>query len=626
MPALLEVDRLRIDARNDDGAPNPIVKGVSFSVDHGEVVALIGESGSGKTTIALSALGYVRPGLEVTGGEVRFEGRDVISMPADEQRAMRGRRVAYVAQSAAATFNPALTIGRQVRESAVRHARMSREAADRRAESLYRALKLPDPERVGRRYPHQVSGGQLQRLMAAMALCGKPDLLILDEPTTALDVTTQIEVLKAFKSLIKQEGAAAIYVTHDLSVVAQVADRILVLYAGEVQEQGAVERIVNQPGHDYTRRLIAAVRPHPEVDRDGEGSRDGECDTPVLEVRCVTAGYGRGAAAVDVLHDVDLVVNRGRTVGIIGESGCGKSTLARVISGLLPASGGDVLLDGEKLQPGFRQRRLGQLRKVQLVLQMADTALNPRQRIDEILGRPLEFCLGLRGAQKRQRIAELLHVVELPAELTGRYPEELSGGQKQRVNLARALAARPEVLLCDEIISALDAIVGANVIRLLERLREQTGVSIVFISHDLSSITSFADELAVLYAGRVVERGTTDQVLSPPYHPYTWRLISSVPELRIGWLDEMMEVQGMMDGYYRDRRMRALAARLSDANIGEERANVARVLDLIKSGCPYFHSCPVGVEGTCDREAPPIRNVGAGHVVRCHRNMDESAE
>ena len=468
MPALLEVDRLKIDARKDDDSLSPIVKSVSFNVQRGEVVALIGESGSGKTTIALSALGYCKPGLEFTGGEVRLHGRDVISMPPDEQRALRGQRVAYLAQSAAATFNPALTIGEQVTESPVLHGQLSREKADIRAEELYRALELPDPDRLGKRYPHQVSGGQLQRLMAAMALCGKPDLLVLDEPTTALDVTTQIEVLKAFKSVIKQEGAAAIYVTHDLSVVAQIADHIVVLYAGDIQEQGTADQIINRPGHDYTRRLMAAVRPPPAAGQGDESLDEHRREAPALEVRNVTAGYGRGASAIRVLSDVNVSVQRGHTVGVIGESGCGKSTLARVMSGLLPAREGEVLLDGDRLPPSLRRRRRSELQKIQFVFQMADTALNPRQRIDHILGRPLEFYLGLRGAEKRKRLAELLDMVELPVEFAGRYPEELSGGQKQRVNLARALAASPEVLLCDEVISALDTIVGANVIELAQ--------------------------------------------------------------------------------------------------------------------------------------------------------------
>ena len=602
MLALLEIDQLQIDARKDDGSLLPIVKGVSFNVNRGEVVALIGESGSGKTTIALSALGYSKPGLEFTGGEVRLEGRDVITMPSEEKRQLRGERVAYLAQSAAATFNPALTIGEQVTESAVLHGHFNQEEATQRAVSLYHALELPDPEQLGKRYPHQVSGGQLQRLMAAMALCSKPDLLVLDEPTTALDVTTQIEVLKSFKSVIEQEGSSAIYVTHDLSVVAQIADHIIVLYAGEIQEHGNAGQVINQPSHDYTRRLMAAVRPLPAAGQGDETSGEHRRDAPALEVKNIIAGYGRkqadGTPAITVLRDVHMTIERGHTVGIIGESGCGKSTLARVMSGLLPASKGEVLLDGEALQPDLRKRSRNQLQKIQFVFQMADTALNPRQRIDQILGRPLEFYLGLKGQEKRRRIAELLQMVELPQEFAGRYPEELSGGQKQRVNLARALAASPEVLLCDEVISALDTIVGASIIELLKRLRKQTGVSFVFISHDLSTVASFADEIVVLYAGRVVEQGKTDHVLAPPYHPYTRLLISSVPELRVGWLEETMQTQ-------------------------EAQAGIDRVVKLTDIGCPFFDRCPIAIKDTCDREAPPIRNIGDGHTIDCHRSAEE---
>ena len=601
MSVLLEVDDLKISARRDDDSLLPIVKGVSFSVARGEVVALIGESGSGKTTIALSALGYTKPGLEFAGGEVRLEGEDVITMGSDQLRSLRGQRVAYLAQSAAATFNPALTIGEQVTESCVLHGILNQQQATERAETLYRALELPDPDRLGRRYPHQVSGGQLQRLMAAMALCGKPDLLVLDEPTTALDVTTQIEVLKAFKSVIKQEGSAAIYVTHDLSVVAQIADHIVVLYAGEVQEHGSAEQVVNQPGHDYTRRLMHAVRPPPAAGQGDESLGEHTRESPALQVKDITAGYGRkhnGMPAITVLRDVNVSIERGHTVGVIGESGCGKSTLARVMAGLLPAAQGQVLLDGDELQPALQKRKRSELQKIQFVFQMADTALNPRQRIDHILGRPLGFYLGLKGNEKRRRILELLDMVELPQDFAGRYPEELSGGQKQRVNLARALAASPEVLLCDEVISALDSIVGANVIELLKRLRKQTGVSFVFISHDLSTIASFADEIVVLYAGRVVEQGTTDYVLSPPYHPYTRLLISSVPELRVGWLEETMQTQ-------------------------EAQAGIDRVVTLTAVGCPFFDRCPIAIKDTCDRETPPVRQLSGGHTVECHRSEAE---
>ena len=383
-------------------------------------------------------------------------------------------------------------------------------------------------------------------------------------------------------------------------MVAQIADHIVVLYAGDIQEQGTADQIINRPGHDYTRRLMAAVRPPPAAGQGDESLDEHRREAPALEVRNVTAGYGRGASAIRVLSEVNVSVQRGHTVGVIGESGCGKSTLARVMSGLLPARDGDVLLDGDRLQPSLRRRRRSELQKIQFVFQMADTALNPRQRIDHILGRPLEFYLGLRGAEKRKRIAELLDMVELPAEFAGRYPEELSGGQKQRVNLARALAASPEVLLCDEVISALDTIVGANVIELLKRLRRQTGVSFVFISHDLSTIASFADEIVVLYAGRVVEQGKTDQVLSPPYHPYTRLLIASVPELRIGWLEETMQTQ-------------------------EAQAGIDRVVTLTEVGCPFFDRCPLAIEGTCDRETPPIRHLGSGHTIECHRSQEEFA-
>ena len=598
MTSLLEVDHLQIDARKDDGSLTPIVKGVSFNVKQGEVVALIGESGSGKTTIALSALGYTKPGLEFTSGEVRLNGQDIISMPSEEKRLMRGQQVAYLAQSAAATFNPALTIGEQVTESPVLHGQLNHEEANQRAIKLYRALELPDPEILGKRFPHQVSGGQLQRLMAAMALCGNPDLLVLDEPTTALDVTTQIEVLKAFKSVIKQEGSSAIYVTHDLSVVAQIADEIVVLYAGEIQEHGSAEQVINKPGHDYTRRLMDAVRPPPAAGQGEEMTGEHEREVPALEVRKLSAGYGKklkGVPETTVLKDVNIAIERGHTVGVIGESGCGKSTLARVMSGLLPSSHGEVLLDGDSLKPDLKNRKRSELQKVQFVFQMADTALNPRQRIDQILGRPLEFYLGLRGGEKRKRIAELLEMVELPQDFAGRYPEELSGGQKQRINLARALAATPEVLLCDEVISALDSIVGANIIELLKRLRKKTGVSFVFISHDLSTVASFADEIVVLYAGRVVEQGHVDQVLSPPYHPYTRLLIASVPELHLGWLEKTMETQ-------------------------EAQAGIDRVVQITDIGCPFYDRCPIAIEETCDREIPPIRNFEKSHQIECHHN------
>ena len=544
---IFEVRDLKINAVRDDGSELPIVKGVDFKVRRGEVVALIGESGSGKTTISLSALGYCKPGLKFAGGEARLLGQDVTKMSTEELRPLRGEKVAYLAQSAAATFNPSILINEQVTEAPILHGTKTQAEADAKALSLYHALELPDPENIGTRYPHQVSGGQLQRLMAAMALCGEPDLLVLDEPTTALDVTTQIEVLKAFKKVIKEEGAAAIYVTHDLAVVAQVADHIVVLYNGEIKEAGPVETIISKSEHPYTKRLMGAIRPLPKAGL-GETDTDEHLrEVPVLEARNIDAGYGKkidGIPESMILKDVSVSIERGKTVGIIGESGSGKSTFARVLAGLLPPVTGSVLLDGKTLAPDLRDRTRDELRKVQFVYQMADTALNPRHRIRDILGRPVEFYRDLKGGEKESQIHNLLEMVELPAQFGDRYPHELSGGQKQRVSLARALAAGPEVVLCDEVTSALDTIVGANVIDLLKSLRRETGVSFVFISHDLSTVASFADHIVVMYDGQVAEQAPTDQLLVPPHHPYTDLLIASVPEMRTGWLEEAIESRG----------------------------------------------------------------------------------
>ncbi len=602
---LLEVKDLKIQAPKENAPPIPIVKGVSFNVNRGQVVALIGESGSGKTTIALSSLAYTKPGLEFSGGEVRLDGQDLLQMSGVQHRDIRGRRVAYLAQSAAATFNPAITIGEQVTESSVLHGILSQKDANKRAERLYRALELPDPDRMGRRYPHQVSGGQLQRLMAAMALCGKPDLMILDEPTTALDVTTQIEVLKAFKKVIREEESAAIYVTHDLAIVAQIADHIVVLYSGKVQEQGPVDQIINRPEHEYTHRLMAAVRPPPTSVSHEEHMDKHAHKKPAIVMDDVTAGYGKivdNEPQFTILRNIDLQVGKAQVVGVIGESGCGKSTLARVVAGLLASAKGKVMMEGKTLQPSMLKRSRDDLRKIQFVYQMADTALNPKQLIGDIIGRPLEFYLGLKGKKKRDRVAELLDLVELPQEFSNRYQMELSGGQKQRVNLARHLAAKPDILLCDEVTSALDSIVGDNVIKLLTRLRDQTGVSIVFITHDLSTVASFSDRIVVLYAGRIVEQGTTDQVLNPPYHPYTRLLITSVPELRIGWLEDTMKTR--------------------EAAVG-----IARGVELTAVGCPFFNRCPLGIEdGTCEQETPLYRHPAEGHVIACHRELEHVME
>ncbi|HEX3063106.1 MAG TPA: ABC transporter ATP-binding protein, partial [Usitatibacter sp.] len=482
---LVEVSRLRVVVRKD-GVEVPIVKDVSFSIPKGEVLALIGESGSGKTTIALALLGYARRGCRIAGGSIRIGGTRVLELTPGQLYELRGRKVSYIAQSAAAAFNPMKTIMDQVIEGALIHGTSTRAEAEAKAVDLFAALALPDPEGIGSRYPHQVSGGQLQRLMAAMALITDPELVVLDEPTTALDVTTQIEVLRAFKKVVRERGATAVYVSHDLAVVAQMADRILVLSDGEMRETGATAQILARPRHPYTRSLLAAAAPQVR----GEGEPRG--DAPLLEIRGLVAGYGRpdasGMPAARVLDNVDLAIARGSTLGVIGESGSGKTTLARVVAGLVPAARGTVLFDGKPLPTNLKERTREQFRRIQIVFQNADTVLNPAHSVERILARPLAFYHGVRGEEARKRVARLLDLVKLPAALAARRPAELSGGQKQRVNLARALAAEPDLVLCDEVTSALDTIVGAAVLDLLAELRRELGVSLMFISHDISTV------------------------------------------------------------------------------------------------------------------------------------------
>ncbi|MFK3890397.1 ABC transporter ATP-binding protein [Sphingomonas sp. NPDC079357] len=547
MTALVRIDGLRIVARGEDGAEFPIVHDVSLSVDKGEVLALIGESGSGKTTIALAMLGYARAGCRIAAGAITVAGQRLDGLGEPALRALRGRTVAYVAQSAAAAFNPALPIMAQVIEPALIHGIMTRPAAEAKARALFAKLALPDPEHVGDRYPHQVSGGQLQRLMAAMALMTDPALVIFDEPTTALDVTTQIEVLMAFKAAVRDLGTTAVYVSHDLPVVAQIADRIVVLRNGAVQEEGTTAAILHAPTHDYSQALVAAAAPRaPAPPVDLPPLDVGE--PPLLELRQVVAGYGRvdgdGLPATRIVDGIDLKILRGQVVGVIGESGCGKSTLARVVAGLHPPASGYVNLCGVPLSGAVATRTRDQLRRIQLVFQSADTALNPANSVGQALGRPLTFFHGLRGRAVRAEVARLLDLVRLPAALAERLPGELSGGQKQRVNLARALAARPELLLCDEVTSALDPVVAEQVLDLLIELRRELGLAYMFITHDLNIVRAIADEVIVLKGGQIVEQAPGAALSAPPHHPYTELLMASVPALRCGWLEDAAAVIG----------------------------------------------------------------------------------
>ncbi|CAI2528433.1 MULTISPECIES: ABC transporter ATP-binding protein [Yersiniaceae] len=539
---MVSVENLRVTASADDGHEISLVSDIRFTVQKGEVLALIGESGSGKTTIALALMGYARHGCKIAGGTVHVAGTDVTSLTPSQLCQFRGNKVAYIAQSAAASFNPAMKIMDQVVEPVVIHGVMSRADAETKAIELFRELALPNPETIGDRYPHQVSGGQLQRLMTAMALISDPEVVILDEPTTALDVTTQVEVLKAFRRVVRQRGTTAIYVSHDLAVVAQMADKILVLLKGNIAEYGTTEQLLRAPVAEYSHLLLEAAkqkaRPSPWQEQD-------ERVQPLLQVRDLCAGYGpldsAGQPKIKILEEINFKLYRGQAIGIIGESGSGKTTLAHAIAGMNKPSGGHILFNGHYIAGDMHQRPENELRRIQYVFQMADTALNPAHTIETILKRPLKLFHGLRGAALEQRMLQLLDLVRLPRNVLWRKPWSLSGGQKQRVNLARALAAEPDLILCDEVTSALDTVVAAAVLDLITELRRELGLSVLFISHDLHAVRSVCDEIIVVKNGRMVTQVARADYDKPSTELYYERLKRAVPELRQGWLDEHQE-------------------------------------------------------------------------------------
>ncbi len=529
---LLKMRGLRIEGQSEERWME-IVHGVDVTLHRGEVLGLIGESGAGKSTIGIAAMAFARPGCRITAGTIEFDGVDLMTLTEEEKRNYRGRRISYVAQSAAACFNPAHKLIDQYGEAATQHGVLSKAEADRDAVDLYRRLQLPDPENIGNRYPHQVSGGQLQRAMVAMAMACKPDLIVFDEPTTALDVTTQIEVLAAIKDVVRQFNTAAIYITHDLAVVSQVSDRIMVLRYGNVVEEGETRQMVERPQMEYTQQLLS-VRTFIKEEAVPE-----EGEAPLLEVKDVTAAYGGGK--VLVLQDINLEIHRQKTVAVVGESGSGKSTLARVVTGLLPPISGTISYEGEVWARSYKKRDRQQLRRLQMIYQLPDVAVNPRQKVKDIIGRPLSFYLGLHGQERNDRVAELLDMIELPEAYGERLPSELSGGQKQRICIARALAAEPELIICDEVTSALDQLVAEEILKLLQRLQDELGITYLFITHDLATVRAISDEIVVMLQGRVVEHGKKSEVLNPPHHDYTDLLLSSVPEMDPDWLDDLLE-------------------------------------------------------------------------------------
>ena len=533
---LLKIRGLKIEGKSDE-VWNPIVNGIDLDLKKGEVLGLIGESGAGKSTVGLAAMGFTRDGCRISGGAVDFDGVDLVTASAAVKRNMLGKRIAYVAQSAAASFNPAHRLIDQHTEAPTQHKLRTKAESELDGMELYRRLRLPDPDHIGFRYPHQVSGGQLQRAMTAMAMSCRPDLIIFDEPTTALDVTTQIEVLAAIRDIVEQFDTAAIYITHDLAVVAQMADRIKVLLRGDEVEEAETRAMLSAPREDYTKSLWAVrsfQRPAKLAISTGV--------IPIVSLKNVSGAYGKSPVLFDVAFDIHV----GRTVAVVGESGSGKSTTARCITGLLPPSQGYIEFNGKALPLDYRKRSKDQLRQVQMIYQMADTALNPRSSIGDIIGRPVQFYSGLTGSAKRKRVEELLAQIELePGQYIDRLPSELSGGQKQRIGIARALAAEPQFIICDEVTSALDQLVAEGILKLLSQLQDDLCLSYMFITHDLATVRAISDDVVVMKDGRVVEQGPKAEMFQPPHHPYTDLLLSSVPEMDPDWLTNLLNGRGV---------------------------------------------------------------------------------
>jgi peptide/nickel transport system ATP-binding protein len=672
MTMTLAIERLSIRYRIPGGAVTAL-SDVSLSLSKGRTHAVVGESGSGKSTIALAVMGLLGPEADIASGRILFEGTDVLALGAEPRRRLRGARMAIVFQDPFSVLNPSLRIGEQIGEGLVHHKGQTREAAFARAIDLLREVGIAEARAVASAYPHELSGGMRQRALIAGALAAEPDLLILDEPTTALDVTIEAQILDLLEELRARRGLSMLFITHNLGVVRRVADEVSVLYAGEVVESGESAEVFRAPRHPYTKGLLAAIprldarreplasiagripdmrsppvgcrfkprcpfaedscaqpqtlaslegrlvrcwkaaaladTPWPKVSEGESQRRIGASEAaggPIVEVERLSKTYTltRGLAAlsfegwrpvlrpvrVRAVDDVSLTIGRGEVVGLVGESGSGKTTLGRAILRLVDSDAGTLRVAGEDVTR-VPQARLGPMRRLaQIVFQNPDSSLNPRKTVGEIVGRPLRRFGIVAPREARKRVRELLDLVRLPAHYTTRYPHQMSGGEKQRVGIARAVATEPRFIVCDEPVSALDVSVQAAIVRLLAELRDRMDVAYLFISHDLSVVAHLADRIAVMYRGRLVEVGTADEVLRPPFHPYTEALLSAVPTI---------------EGPARSRIRLPL----------EERRSVA------DAGCCFAGRCPRRIGPICDLEPPPIRRPSAAHAIACHHDL-----
>ena len=647
----------------------PVLQGASLDIERGEVLGLVGESGCGKSTLALLLLGFRHPNARVDGGRASFEDIDLLGLRREALDRIRGRRVALVPQDPTTALNPSMRVGEQVAEVLRVHGGPNAGGrAPARTVEVFGSVGLPDPPAIARRYPHQLSGGQQQRVSIAMALACHPSLVVLDEPTTGLDVTTQDQILRLLVDLRARFGMAMLYVTHDLGVVAQIADRVSVMYAGHMVEIAPTERLFHQPRHPYTRGLIASVpriaqdagpaqqplrgllrrselppgcpfeprcafaepmcaeaaqrleavapthfvacgrwKSVARISDDPGGARRAvtasgsapEPATPIVRFEQVSLRYGSrawlerlvGRPAPAVVHDVSFAIGRGEVFGLVGESGSGKSTIAKALSGLLAPSTGRIVFDEEPLPEHVAHRSRDQKRRIQYVFQNPDASLNPRARVRTTLGRPLVEFLAAKRSELAARIGTALDAVRLPETYAERFPDQLSGGERQRVAIARALVAQPDLLLCDEVLSALDVSVQASILGLLETLKRDTEVAMLFISHDLAVVRSLADRVAVLFQGHLLEIGDREDVFAPPFHPYTFGLLQAVPDI--------------------DRR-------------GERRPVETRPEPPAAAGaCVFAGRCPWQLGARCETVPPPWREAGPAHRIRCHHELDD---
>lgn len=664
--ALVRVDGLAIDFWAGDHWAN-VVNDVSFEIGRGEALGIVGESGCGKSTTAYALLGFRRRNSRFRAGQVALEGRDILRLPSNQLRRIRGARISLVPQNPTTALTPQIRIGEQLIEAMrVHNVGGSKGERLERCHDLLRQVRLPDASATARKYPHQLSGGQQQRVVIAMALACEPQLVVLDEPTTGLDVTTQAQIIELLGRLRSELGMAMLYVTHNLGVAAAICDRVGVMYAGELVEEAPTRELFVNPRHPYTQGLIASVPSVAAPDKgrsvllqgllrrdllptgcrfsprcefatercisepqalaavsEGHriacwrwqglpslGQREAKTDgvspatSPgtevIVDVTSIECAYGQSSAlfhrkqAEPVVRDVSFEIRQGETFALVGESGSGKSTIARSVGGLLAPIAGSITFEGVDISGLVDARSKRQRQEIQLVLQNPDASLNPRHRVAKIIGRPLELFDRLGREARDARVAKLLDDVRLPASFARRYPDELSGGERQRVAIARALAPAPRLLLCDEVLSALDVSVQADILDLLRTLQREYNLTYLFISHDLAVVRSISHTVGVLYHGQLCEVGPAEDVYSPPFHPYTHMLLSAIPELG-------------------DTPTRAPTVRANEEMPAPDRS----------PACPFAPRCPWKIGAICDDEPPPWQTDVAGSTIRCHISLDE---